>query len=1121
MNYIYIIHNLVVLNKVIDLTITLQPGNENYNPIPCNLSETISYELNWQLVDITYVSTLPTIPGSNSSYDTTTILSLDFRKNEQEYLWSGTTKPFIGESRNYCYNKNILEEYIYSQSTTGDLFDDNDRYILYCSSFNGNQQGPVETSVNGTLRLLARDTVNVGSGPTSLHEIVAEIGVQANGYINNFQQEQTFINILSNNVCEPGFSLIKSIKLSRDAFSNFVEYYVYIEINQQVTTKFELDIQLYNNDKNIEQLRTNFTRFWTINKRSANNISNTTLLKEVSTEIPNTNIVTGPSTIFNNGAVFVNKLIPNGTGKPSSFITEETDIIDNSIKNNILLDGSSNIINKTTSGGLVIDAKSNNNTGAGLKIFNSGGTYSGSLAYPQISLIPYKNSGGANTLGNPTIISANDDESTIFQGSGNLTIRNGIQNFGTFNIWQGNGTTSLGSNIISSSQYNNGYRLSLNHSRNDTDVVINTPGYNIHDSPNNPAMIVDSGLDNITFHAPVNFENQVDLGDNVTIGGNNIAVYEEYSFDTNSLSPGDWFTLVKSGTGQDKNKLRSDALFILEDRLGSHHHCITFRAGAKFSSGVYINVIESSWFSSARIKALRIAYESTYDGSVLQAQLNTNSGSVSTSLMTLRIYQNRNDEGWKIFQGTSSPSSDANPVVYVSNSSSGLGTQYTKFRYSGDIIYNPSNNNRRTVQTTTNHVIINEANLKLDGGIGNFYMNGNNFNVDVSTVIINASQGIELEANSNSTQNTEYITFRANTNEGYFYPNGFNSNKFEGMAFDRKNPDTTILNFQRIEFGMNDSNKKAHTRMLEPFLFKNKISFSDATSYLNSLTGGISESNRANYEGAIIYACENQAPANNRACSRNVHIFGGGRREPAYLSAPMCKKTSIYAKFSDPNVFSTSSYIQELNHFARYNSDSVTTSNTNKIFIIRGSEDITLLSEEHNNPLTHQDIIFAGNGFLDRIVIYPWGLSVKLTATLSLQTVVIDFQIWMCNCTYLNNITTNNTSVTSNSILLYNFTKTWTPVGTGTSTTFSPFIKSGNGNYLNQEGFVCKSNQKLRIDEDVKYNIFMRIAQASGPPVQISFEKPYPLSEIMNSIPTKWNNKCMTFDLYAQLHCTV
>ena len=153
--------------------------------------------------------------------------------------------------------------------------------------------------------MLARDTVNVGSGPTSLHEIVAEIGVQGNGYINNFQQEQTFINILSNNVCEPGFSLIKSIKLSRDAVSNFLEYYVYIEINQQVTTEFELDIQLYNNDKNIEQLRKNFTRFWSINKRTANNISNTTLLKEVSTEIPNTNIVTGPSTIFNNGAVFV------------------------------------------------------------------------------------------------------------------------------------------------------------------------------------------------------------------------------------------------------------------------------------------------------------------------------------------------------------------------------------------------------------------------------------------------------------------------------------------------------------------------------------------------------------------------------------------------------------------------------------------------------------------------------------------------------------------------------------------------------------------------------------------------------------------------------------------------
>ena len=83
-------------------------------------------------------------------------------------------------------------------------------------------------------------------------------------------------------------------------------------------------------------------------------------------------------------------------------------------------------------------------------------------------------------MGAPTILSVNDDDSTWLKGSGSLSLYSGDKNFGTFNVYQGTSTLSAASNVIhSEDKGNNEYQLSFNHSRNDTDVIINTPNYSI------------------------------------------------------------------------------------------------------------------------------------------------------------------------------------------------------------------------------------------------------------------------------------------------------------------------------------------------------------------------------------------------------------------------------------------------------------------------------------------------------------------------------------------------------------------------------------------------------------------------------------------------------------------
>ena len=87
-------------------------------------------------------------------------------------------------------------------------------------------------------------------------------------------------------------------------------------------------------------------------------------------------------------------------------------------------------------------------------------------------------------------------------------------------------------------------------------MLINTPGFNILDPPNLPAVAVDTGTDTVNINAPL-VTNEitattVEATGGITtplINGYNPALYEFRSFNTSNISPGDWVTLAQTGDG--------------------------------------------------------------------------------------------------------------------------------------------------------------------------------------------------------------------------------------------------------------------------------------------------------------------------------------------------------------------------------------------------------------------------------------------------------------------------------------------------------------------------------------------------------------------------------------------
>jgi hypothetical protein len=221
----------------------------------------------------------------------------------------------------------------------------------------------------------------------------------------------------------------------------------------------------------------------------------------------------------------------------------------------------------------------------------------------------------------------------------------------------------------------------------------------------------------------------IDASANLTLGGIPVALRQEteFTFDP-SLNNGDWVTIAQAGIATDRNSLRADGLFHIFENQASHHNSLVFRAGGKFSSGYYLNAIASSWFSSPSFTALRIASLSTYDGFVLQMQVEAPVVTVPAQKYFLKLYQDQNNDGWTNLIDGDGITADNTPTVYVTQSPSNpTGTPYSNFRVCGSLDWDPQG--RNSIASTTQDYLFNGSYIDVSGG----KLEVNNANLEMGT----------------------------------------------------------------------------------------------------------------------------------------------------------------------------------------------------------------------------------------------------------------------------------------------------------------------------------------------------------------------------------------------------
>ena len=1078
------------INKYIDLTIVLQPGNENNNPISSKFDNSASNDINWQLEPLT------SSPPSSLPFPSNSSLSLS-RKSDQR-SWSGTMLPFIGESAIASYGNVLLRKH------TIESYNRTNKRIASCFITDAANTQKRITS-GGLFKFYA--TYETG-GVVYTQETRAYIELQVTGTNAANAAENCSINVLSNITSVHGGNLFDKIKVRRvTQNSQTFSYEVQLDLNSSIvaigtTPDLNLNIELSQNKLNpLDQRSPGDKESWVLNMFGGGNSSNGSIIKSI-------NLGTARRDATNWG----NQVIDANTDSA----------------------GSGPNISKT---------------GGGLDIYNSGGSFPNTLSYPQLRLIPYIHS-APGTTGNETTLSVNSDNATTFQGSGTLSIYNGQKNFGSFNIYQGDGSTTAASNVIHSDhEGSNKYVLSFNHSRNDTDVAINTPAFNILTNdpqgitkPKNPAMIADSGDNEIRFNAPVVFNNDITVTTSDTI-----ALMEKFTFDTANLSVNDWVTIAKTGTGNNRS-LRSDAKFIIEDRQGSHHQSIIFQAGAKYSSGVYIDVEQSSWFAKYKFQALRIAHGGTYDGSVLQAQLTSDPSGVSVSPVTVRIYQNRNSEGW-VCDLSGSPSSDNSPKVYVTDpSNSGLNAQYPFFTpdISGINIVSPDPNNRNSVQTTTSNFIVDsgvfevknspEINLECIGNNGNIILDTTG-NTPASSsanreIRLTSHEGMLLQCDNNSNVAHPGV-FKVGANEWYFTKKGFDMNggnvinaaNVKAQVFTRRDNTPT---YKQITFGTVDPSFNANSKFLEPIIFKNDINANVSKTYFNNLS-----SSNAN-EGAVIYARDITNPSNNEATLFNEFVFGGGKRTPVYLTSPTILKMSVGL------IHGSSTYGSNGYELENPQSKPTNWRPQDACALIPSGENMSRFSNDSNwngtSTMISVPSVFGGDGFIDRIVVYPY--KHKCIITGAQGGTQLQFEIWCLNSTlpgYSKMVLGDTSSEYAKRFYKVGYVVTGPSSQEPTNTINYPFNEDNpdaSGNIPNTavspppEGTgspsvrvlkLSASQGKLKVIQGDYYFIYCVVRLVSNQnSINVEFDN-------VNVGGSTWSNDAvpMTFDVYAHLHCDV
>ena len=92
-----------------------------------------------------------------------------------------------------------------------------------------------------------------------------------------------------------------------------------------------------------------------------------------------------------------------------------------------------------------------------------------------------------------------------------------------------------------------------------------------------------------------------------------------------SVTTTDWITIARVGESISSNQDgRADALFKISHPQSGRHETITFFASFKYARGLSINVIQHDWYSGPSFDALRIKYEGSFDGAVLQLRFTNN-----------------------------------------------------------------------------------------------------------------------------------------------------------------------------------------------------------------------------------------------------------------------------------------------------------------------------------------------------------------------------------------------------------------------------------------------------------------------------------------------------------------
>ena len=381
---------------------------------------------------------------------------------------------------------------------------------------------------------------------------------------------------------------------------------------------------------------------------------------------------------------------------------------------NVRQDGSNNLLLQTMDGGVVIDAHTEKRRQGGLKIFNSGGYYDpggGTLSFPRISLVPYKNTGGAGTLGRESYWETNNDGQTILCGSENLRLYSG-EGAGTDMEFKLGNASSEGIAIAMKMSHGNAmsgsgedYYVSINDmggwtAHNKISTYINSPNYHIWSGSYNPAIHVDATVDKVKINAPLEIKNSTTItaGIQGTVDISNINVdtsailpsnttihnrlystgagkenyltlkadgFQEFTFDTANISDGDWVSIAYVGNPnkQPISASRASGIFELMFNNSGNHQTVVFESCHIYGNGRSVDVLTNCRYgqTTPNFNAIRQVYASVYDGAILQVQFNKSA--TTTVDVTLKIKNNYNNNGWWC-DISGSPIADNTPMGY-------------------------------------------------------------------------------------------------------------------------------------------------------------------------------------------------------------------------------------------------------------------------------------------------------------------------------------------------------------------------------------------------------------------------------------------------------------------------